>query len=415
MFSVGSNKNVNILVQVDQWGHKKITRYFVKKNSIEVMESHDITPKNASGTPESLFDCARWATENYPAEHTALILWNHGSGILDPNIWGRLLSEGRDSLYVFNPATCLFELDREALGRGIAFNETFQTYISNEELKETLHRISTELLGRKKIDVLGMDACHMAMIEIGAQVKDSVKCMVASEEAEPGQGWNYEYLLEVFKKESPSPQTLAKAIVDSYHREYHNVYGDYTQSAFNLEGIEVLEKNVGNVATVLKELLCTSEKTKRSTHVLRRIRLNNQYTTTFYNHNYIDLRHFYTSIREHLIERNDEGNVAADSTELENLLVEGLSLIDECVVANAVGPSLSHIGGMAIYFPTRQIHSSYLKTTFAKTTPWLDFLIEYLRRAGRTTQNQNSLDYTEDNDELSALVPFFVDQINPMR
>ena len=42
--------------------------------------------------PENLYDFAKWAITNYPAKHQALILWNHGSGIEDPHIWGKVYS-----------------------------------------------------------------------------------------------------------------------------------------------------------------------------------------------------------------------------------------------------------------------------------------------------------------------------------
>ena len=54
----------------------------------------------------------------------------------------------------------------------------------------TAHRV----LGRK-VDVVGMDACLMTMIEVAYQLRDHAQVLVGSEEIEPGPGWPHAAIL----------------------------------------------------------------------------------------------------------------------------------------------------------------------------------------------------------------------------
>jgi hypothetical protein len=394
MVSIGSNERINILVQLDQWGKRDVTRYFIKKNHPLLMEKLENTIENTSGTPESLFNCFKWATLNFPATRNALILWNHGAGILDPHIYGRLLLNNRDELYVFNPETCLLELDRNALikklitnDKGIAFNDTFETYLSNDELKETLEKISRELLGGKKIDIVGMDACHMAMVEVGTQIKNNVDYMIGSQEVEPGNGWNYRYILAPLEKKQLSPAELAAQIVKGYKQEYTHITNDYTQSAIDLNKIDLLEKNISAISSRLVGLLSVPI-IKNIVTTLKKIRTSSSYTTCFYNYNYIDLCHFYKSLLKNIDQLNTCQQAAEHLPILKENLLAGMGLIKQITIANAAGPALPGAHGLSIYFPTRKIHSSYLKTVFARKTTWLDFVYEYLKKMGRVLDNQ---------------------------
>lgn len=224
MKNVGSNNNVNILIQQDTYGKKEVSRYIVKKGALKLKQIVNNKTEAISGTSESLYKFAEWAITNYQAQKYILILWNHGSGIEDPSIWGKTLQGDPNQIYTLNLDTGMMELNRYLLKlldpKGIAFNEFFKTYLTNQDLKNTLSNISKKLLDGKKIDILGMDACNMAMLEVGTQVRDSVKYIVASEEAEPATGWNYSLVLHPFLNKSLEIEELAQHIVNSYKAEY---------------------------------------------------------------------------------------------------------------------------------------------------------------------------------------------------
>jgi len=389
MIHVGSTNSLNILLQLDGYKQKEVTRYFIEKNNPVIIEEFQHTNASISGTTESLYDFTKWAIETYPAKHQCIVLWNHGCGIKDPNIWGKKIMAHRDELFDFNYSNGLLELNRNILDdeydqRGIAFNDTFETYITNQELQKTLCRISTELLGGKKIDILAMDACHMAMIEIGSQIKDSTHYMVASEEIEPGSGYNYIYTLDPFIKESLTPAEFAAHIVTSYEKEYSNFNADFTLSAINLEGFDLLEENMKQITHALVGLL-SSEHTKYIGYILKSIRMSRRFTTEFCDPDYIDLTHFYKSLL-YKIETCKEMEIPLDAcqkiTAFTGLVTEGLALLEKHIIKNAAGINLDYAHGLSVYFPRRSVASSYYKTVFEEVTDWADFLHAY-RKAAR--------------------------------
>lgn len=379
MLKIGSNKNINILIQQDTYGKKGIFRFFVEKNNLVLKEKIQNTEESTSGTPKSLFKFAEWCIKNYQAKHHALILWNHGSGIEDPSIWGKKLTNKANNLYSFNPQISLLELNRKFINdRGIAFNTIFETYLTNQDLKNTLQKISSHLLKNKKIDILGMDACNMAMLEVGSEIKDYVNYMVGSEEVEPGTGWEYSKVLKPFKYKSLTPSEFAIHIVKAYGKEYQYQYADTTQSAICLKQHQKLEKNINNISINLLNLLSGIDENEIIKNI-KKIRTNKKLTTEFANKNYIDMHHFYTSLLETL---NNISQDIKNKKETESLIInlqEGIDLIEKQIIENSTNINLPKAKGLSFYFPTKKIHKSYYKTTFAQNW-WINFLEEYIKK-----------------------------------
>ena len=381
MMKIGSNKNINIIVQQDVYGKAESKRIFIKKNKQKIIEKVTTPPESISGTPESLYSFAKWAIKKYPAKHQALILWDHGSGIIDPNIWKEIFKLNPLALYKINTETGLFELNRELINkRGICFNEIFEVYLTNQKLKETLHKISVNTLNGKKLDIVGMDACNMAMLEVGSQIKDYVKYMVGSEETEPGTGWNYKEVLTPFKTKTLTPKELSINIVDSYQKHYEHSHQDFTQSAINLKDLISLEININETSKKLIELL-DGEKKETILFKLKSLRRNRNETTKFANPNYIDMHHFYISI-SNLTKRMAQEPINISIKEklekIQRLASEGANIINEIVLRKTVCTSLPLAQGISFYFPTGKIHSSYKETDFAINNNWHEFLKKYL-------------------------------------
>ncbi len=386
MQKIGSNEHINIIAQIDRYGENTIKRVLVRQNKVLIVQELPKDYSNISGTPGSLFDSMKWAVENYPAEHYALILWNHGSSIIDPHKWGRLSHKVADEeiaqLYDVH-SDGKISLDREDLrvtdfgnSRGIIFNDGYDEYINNADLSLSLKRISEELLNGKKIDIIGMDACLMAMLEVATQIRKWADYFVGSQELELGAGWNYTYALEKFSSTTMNPEELSKQIVDAYRREYLPITYDFTQSAYDLSKIEQLEANVSDLANNLIKLL-HSENGKLVHHAIKNIRKSTTTTTWFAHNTTIDLHHFYMSMLNVFKRIKKESNKPEIYTSLIQTLNKGLSLIHHAVVRNQSGSYLSNAQGISIYFPTRNIHTSYDKTVFAQITRWADFLHVY--------------------------------------
>lgn len=405
MAQVGSTDNINILVQLDGLGQKDVTRYYIEKNNPVLVSTMQHSHATTSGTTDSLYNFAKWSIEKYPAKHQAIVLWNHGSGVKDPSIWGRMLMSHRDELFFINYETGLLELNRNYKNkyygenkplfnwkknkkkpRGIAFNDSHEQYLTNQDLKAVLDKVKNNLLGGKKIDLLCMDACHMAMVEIGSQVKSAVNFMAASEEVEPGSGYNYRYLLEPFIKKSMTPEEFARHTVAAYKQEYNSENADFTQSAICLHNYEKLEDNIKLMGREFIYLLSQSE-SRVIKRLIKTIRRNHSMTTVFCDSDYIDFCHLYESLQKEIprimkLERVSD-KLRGHLNNVLTLAGQGANMLQNYIIASASGVNLPKAYGLSIYFPNRTVHKSYYETEFNKKTKWSSFLQKYIQTRNR--------------------------------
>lgn len=390
MADVGSNDFLNIAVQLDIriTGNKKITRrYYIEQNKILHVNSEDPTSqKMDSGDPRTLVSCCKWAIENYPAQNYALVLWNHGTGVIDPET-GRIINPS--PLFAFNPESNQLELDRsiefleyieniDPKFKGICWDDSTGNYLTNQKLDAALNEICTTLLDGQKLNIIGFDACLMAMLEIAEITKKYAHVMVCSQEVELGAGWNYERVLSPFRQSTMSQEAFAKHIVEAYYEVYSKITPDYTQSAINLDDIEKLETNVNTIANLLTE--CLSLQKNNSVKNAIQASRSKLLCTHFDEPSYVDMHHFYTNLLanlKHFSLTNPEQEKTLKAS-LMQALEKGRSYIKELVLANRVGKNLSLAQGISIYFPERRIHPSYRKTSFAAKNKWITFMTQYL-------------------------------------
>jgi len=79
-----------------------------------------------------------------------------------------------------------------------------------------LAKINNGLAGTQSCyHLIGFDACLMASMETAVAIKDFGRYMVASEELEPGHGWNYAHVLNALAAQ-PGNAEVGKAMVDSF-------------------------------------------------------------------------------------------------------------------------------------------------------------------------------------------------------
>lgn len=156
--------------------------------------------------------------ENYPAEHMAIDLWNHGGGITD----------------------------------GVCFDEYTDDGISLKELKEVLKSRSEE--GRGKLDLLGYDACLMSNYETWINISPYVKTGVGALTSEPADGWYYTPFVEKlganYNSDKYTSAELSKDIVEAFEEYYKKdgvlselmASGDYIEGRDKLGHYKELEE-----------------------------------------------------------------------------------------------------------------------------------------------------------------------------
>lgn len=391
MKRVGSNEHLNIVIQINSPGVATPTRrFYIEKNGMKLVSPiiGEIPQKYNSGSPQTLIDCVRWASEDFPAENYILALWDHATGALEP---GPYRTINTNELFFVNPESNKLELDRGGEGfftvlnqeltrrnkRAICFDDSYQSYISNKELQFALEEIHHKVLN-KPLDGVGFDACLMGMIEIANLAKNHALFMVGSQEIEFGNGWNYELILRAFLNGPVEPREFFKHMVRAYDKEYRPIANDFTQSAFDLALTQDLEQNINDLAQLLIKLFTE----QKSTNIKNIIKLckSPQYCTCFDEPSYIDLGHFYKNLLKYLTHAqfNNQEQGALLLEEISRLLHQGLEVINHLVIQNSVGNGLKNAHGISIYFPEYRIASSYLRSNFGSNNDWRLFLEYYL-------------------------------------
>ncbi len=116
---------------------------------------------------------------------------------------------------------------------------------------------------KRKLDILGMDACLMSMAEVGYQIHDSAAFTVGSEQTEPLDGWPYHTILAgLAKNPAMTPRDLSALIVKKYLASYTR--DAVTQSACDLDKADALAGAVANVAAALEAGLSDAQTRPKS-------------------------------------------------------------------------------------------------------------------------------------------------------
>ena len=135
-------------------------------------------PLKNMGDPETLQFFLETCRDRYPAEEYMLILWDHGGGPL----------------------------------LGACVDRVFDNdMLTVPELRQALSRSGA---AENRLSLIGFDACLMSSLEMAAACAPYADYMVASQELEPGNGWNYAFLHGIENDENPAE--TAERIIDSY-------------------------------------------------------------------------------------------------------------------------------------------------------------------------------------------------------
>jgi hypothetical protein len=220
MMAVGSSAAANVVVETGgtlKWhnrfvGRKATQRWHVQKKSMRRVDDGSLGLRDM-GDPNTLADFIAWAVNNYAADRYALVLWNHGGGTID--------GFGADQNYD-NSRLDLVELDAALAAAKARTGAT--------------------------LELIGFDACLLGTLEYAAKLKQHARYMVASEELEPGEGWDYTFALKILNED---PQTdgksLGTAVVDGYMAQNRDAHA-LTLSVIDLGQVDTLLSSLSDLA-----------------------------------------------------------------------------------------------------------------------------------------------------------------------
>lgn len=228
MAQVGSSDKVKIVVQVDRAaGHSNepignlgdftdTRRVVVHKGSFEQVA----TIGEADRTdPNTLAEFLAWGLTSYPADRVALVLWNHGGGTAG---FANDDSAGEGKMMAV-----------QQIGAGI---------------QQGLAKA-----GRERLDLVGFDACLMATFEVAATLAPYAEYLLASEELEPGHGWNWTSLQALRDNPGLGAAEFGKRIADDFLAYGKDAGTDagITLSLFDLTELDAVGDAVDAIATAI--------------------------------------------------------------------------------------------------------------------------------------------------------------------
>jgi cysteine peptidase C11 family protein len=129
-------------------------------------------------------------------------------------------------------------------------------YVSDVSLARILDNVAMSI-GRK-IDLLGLDACMMAMAEVLHEMRNSTEMVVASDEEIPSGSWPYAAVLgDLARFPGMDTSTLSTVIVTRFLEAYStpDQATRVSLSTFNLAGCGPLASEITNLVKVLSPLV----------------------------------------------------------------------------------------------------------------------------------------------------------------
>jgi hypothetical protein len=87
MKKVGSTPQINVVAQFDNGKGHRTCRYLLTKGGTLAKNVVKNLGKTDTGDPAVLTEFVDWAVDSYPAERYALVVWNHGNGWDDEDVY----------------------------------------------------------------------------------------------------------------------------------------------------------------------------------------------------------------------------------------------------------------------------------------------------------------------------------------
>lgn len=307
------------------------------------------TPEANMGDGKTLENFLSYIKETYPAsnyKNRTLVLWDHGAAHIG-----------------YGPDT------------------NTEKIMSLKEINEALK------IDPIKYDMIGFDACLMGNIDVAKFVKDSANYMLASEELEPGHGWQY---TEVFNHIANNPDAsvvdIGKYMIDSFiDSPSHKETDGRTLSLVNLKEFDNVVNSLKSMTSSLNTNLDTTYpiilKSAENTQVYgKSSKGDSSYS--------LDLKNFISVLASN--------NSNVDSAELN-------SSLDKYILKSRNDGTRKDSYGVAIFDINNKNHikdGSY-NNERAVSTPWFDFVSKYVNKGINDTSSPNveQISNTENSSE----------------
>lgn len=160
-----------------------IGRYRVTGSGLEQLET---LPQQDMTEPATLTEFLNYSYKNFPARRYALVMWNHGAGPL----YGYGMDENYDEMSIMT-------------------------------LGDMVSAMKASPVATTPLEFIGFDSCLMASVEIASLLSPFGRYLIASQELEPGYGWDYRaWLSSLAQNPGMDGRALGQVITDSFIQYY---------------------------------------------------------------------------------------------------------------------------------------------------------------------------------------------------
>lgn len=281
-----------------------------------------------TGDPGELAAFLDQTISSFPREHVALVLGDHG-----------------------------------AASRGVAYDDGAGDELTLPELSEALGQ-GLAAAGRDSLDIVGFDACLMATLEVGAAVAPYAGFLVASEELEPGLGWDWTVLQQASADMSglELSNVLAQGYQDFYADE--SIISTQTMSVIDLAEISQVDAALAALSDI-----AGADATASAVGVARSAARAYSYADdpdpmrAYNQYDIVDL-----------VE-----TMAIQNPSLADASAEVQAAVDQAVVTNLTGSLSEQSTGLSVYLPLYEAVADARYFELEGVSTWQSFLSDYLR------------------------------------
>lgn len=340
MEMAGSSAGINIVAELGRidghdssngdWRGSRIY-YVTRDDDPEKINSPAVAEnRNADmGSWRHLAEFVEFARGKYPAEKYMLIIWNHGSGWQS---YGKPI-EGYKNL-----------------SKGVSYDDETGNHITAVELRRAFERTG-------KIEVVAFDACLMADTAVFYEIRDYADVIVASEELEPTDGYDFTALMKRFAENpAANSEEMGKHIVDAFMSAYpgpENI-GRAAHSAIRAAQIAPLAGLLDDFA----RLALASSDIETLKALCREMPFLGTYIS-------VDMHLFMAEAAK----RVKDEKLAAKACQIMSFIT------DRAVILNREN-LLQDVKGIAVYIPYGAYEKNFSQLSIAKDTAWDELMFK---------------------------------------
>ena len=227
---IDGGEEVHIVVEAGgatQWQYEPMKdisygRFCITKN-MDKVKVQELKARNM-GRPDTLADFLNYGIGSYPAEHYGLIFWNHGEGQI------------------------------QGFGCDLNFNEDSLTF---DEIRNAFEKSVV----KNPLDFVAMDACLMGNVELAAVLEGKAKYLIASEDLEPQEGYDYCWLESLNTDDTSEAygKQIGEAMITAYQRSFEKVDYSVTLSLVDINAFHRFHEVFDELMGAVNNCLITAE------------------------------------------------------------------------------------------------------------------------------------------------------------